>query len=120
MTADAPDPGTAGPAPARLSPMANGSPTDSIEHRQLSTMNGIETSPSPRNGAAGRKSSRLAALLAVACLLVLATIVPATAFTIEFQGRNVKRTLLALYDSKTEGALNQSRLHKLAEMPLNH
>lgn len=32
----------------------------------------------------------------------------------------MKRSLLALYDSKAEGAADKTRLHKLAEMPLNH
>ncbi len=42
------------------------------------------------------------------------------AFSIEFQGRVVKRSLLAIYDSKAEGGPDKTRLHKLAEMPLNH
>ncbi len=56
-------------------------------------------------------------LVVVACLTLASG---AQAFSIEFKGRGVKRTILAIYDSKTEDAVNKSRIHKLAEMPLNH
>lgn len=42
------------------------------------------------------------------------------ALDVEFSGRVVSRSILALYDSKQEGPPHQTRLHKLAEMPLNH
>ena len=42
------------------------------------------------------------------------------ALDIEFAGREVKRQILALYDSSHEGPSHNSRIHKFAEMPLNH
>jgi polysaccharide biosynthesis protein PelA len=57
--------------------------------------------------------------LSVASML-LVTLTSANAFSIEFKGRVVKRTLLGLYDSRIESAPSKTRLHKLAEMPLNH
>jgi polysaccharide biosynthesis protein PelA len=44
----------------------------------------------------------------------------AVAFSIEFQGRTVKRTLLALYDGRHEDSPTNTRIHRFAEMPLNH
>ena len=65
---------------------------------------------------------RLAAALVLAGLLVLMTCPPqpSRALDVEFSGRTISRTLLALYDSKQEGPPHESRLHKLAEMPLNY
>ena len=45
---------------------------------------------------------------------------PTLALDVEFSIRPVNRTVLALYDGKQEGLPHQTRLHKLAEMPLNH
>ncbi len=45
---------------------------------------------------------------------------PLAAIDVVFQGRPVKRHLLALYDGKNEGPPHLTRLHKLAEMPLNY
>ncbi len=59
------------------------------------------------------------AVLCVALASVVATS-DARAFSIEFQGRGVKRTILAIYDGASEETASNSRLHKLAEMPLNH
>ncbi len=42
------------------------------------------------------------------------------ALNVEVDGRLVSRTVLAIYDGKQEGPPHQTRLHKLAEMPLNH
>jgi hypothetical protein len=70
-----------------------------------------------RRPGAVRWLSKLAAYL-VSWLVLTACV--GHAFTIEFQGRQIKRSVLALYDSKTEGGVHLSRLHKLAEMPLNH
>jgi polysaccharide biosynthesis protein PelA len=53
-------------------------------------------------------------------LLALVSTHPTVAFEIEFSGRTVKRHVLALYDSRQEGAPHLTRIHKLAEMPLNH
>jgi hypothetical protein len=44
---------------------------------------------------------------------------PLRALDIEFGGRQVKRDILALYDGR-HGAAHESRIHKFAEMPLNH
>ena len=67
--------------------------------------------------------ARLGARLLAGCLALLAiaaTARPVAAFSIEFQGRGVKRTVLALYDSAVEAAPSSTRIHKAAEMPLNH
>ncbi len=61
----------------------------------------------------------LAALLA-GVATVLAPIPAGRALDVEVNGRAVSRTVLAIYDSKQEGPPHQTRLHKLAEMPLNH
>ena len=61
--------------------------------------------------------------LLVCCLIAVTCAVSprsASAFSIEFQGRGVKRTLLALYDGKVEATPSDTRIHKMAEMPLNH
>ena len=42
------------------------------------------------------------------------------ALDVEFSGRTINRSVLALYDSRQEGPPHQSRLHKLAEMPINY
>lgn len=44
---------------------------------------------------------------------------PINALDVEFSGRTITRSILAIYDAKQEGPPHQSRLHKLAEMPLN-
>jgi polysaccharide biosynthesis protein PelA len=43
----------------------------------------------------------------------------ARAIDVEFATRPVKREILALYDSRHEATPTQSRIHRLAEMPLN-
>ncbi len=56
-------------------------------------------------------------------LILLALLLPsrvAFSFSIEFQGRGVKRTILALYDSAVDESASNTPIHKLAEMPLNH
>lgn len=55
-------------------------------------------------------------LLAAACL---ASSHPASALDVEFTSRPVKREILALYDSRHEATPSDTRLHRLAEMPLN-
>ena len=66
-------------------------------------------------------AGRAAAVIGIV-LAILATLAdkPGHALDVEVSGRVVARTILALYDSKQEGPPHQSRLHKLAEMPLNH
>ncbi len=44
----------------------------------------------------------------------------ARALEIEFSGRPVKLEILALYDSRHEKLPHLTRIHKFAEMPLNH
>ena len=61
--------------------------------------------------------------LVLTVLTALFAVIPVRtgqALDVEFSGRTIVRSVLALYDSKQEGAPHQSRLHKLAEMPLNH
>ncbi len=60
------------------------------------------------------------AIVLVVGMFVATAVGMARALDVEVSGRVVSRTLLALYDSKQEGPPHQSRLHKLAEMPLNH
>lgn len=45
---------------------------------------------------------------------------PVLALEIEFSGRPVKLDILALYDSRRERQPHLTRIHKFAEMPLNH
>ena len=59
--------------------------------------------------------SLLAALLA-ALLACLGT----SADTTELQERPVKREILALYDGAQEGSADATRIHRFAELPLNH
>jgi polysaccharide biosynthesis protein PelA len=59
-------------------------------------------------------------IVAMAALIMTVFAQPARTFEIEFSGRTVKRQILALYDSRQEGASHLTRIHKLAEMPLNH
>jgi polysaccharide biosynthesis protein PelA len=71
----------------------------------------------------GSPVAYVVAVLAVAvtcAAIALVTTRPTRALDVEFSGRTIVRTVLALYDSKQEGPPHQSRLHKLAEMPLNH
>lgn len=44
---------------------------------------------------------------------------PAGAIEVEFKARAIRRDILALYDSRHEANPTLSRLHRLAEMPLN-
>ncbi len=56
------------------------------------------------------------------CIALFLTLLPpvADAGETEAMAKPILRTILAVYDSKAEGPPHQSRLHKLAEMPLNH
>lgn len=45
---------------------------------------------------------------------------PVRALEIEFSGRPVKMDILALYDGRREKQPHLTRIHKFAEMPLNH
>ncbi|MDX2157308.1 MAG: hypothetical protein SFW09_12445 [Hyphomicrobiaceae bacterium] len=64
----------------------------------------------------------MAAELALLLALAMATLAPgpARALDIEFSGRPVKLDILALYDGRRERQPHLTRIHKLAEMPLNH
>lgn len=44
---------------------------------------------------------------------------PVNALDVEFSGRNVRREILALYDSRHEKTPQTTRIHQFAEMPLN-
>ena len=65
-------------------------------------------------------------MLAALCAGVLVALAaatgarPAHALDIEFSGRPVKLDILALYDSRRERLPHLTRIHKFAEMPLNH
>ncbi len=81
------------------------------------------TTTASRNGTTLRRPT----LLRSAAVVVLALIVlmfaaqqAGRAVDVEVGGRPVARTVLALYDSKQEGLPHATRLHKLAEMPMNH
>lgn len=62
---------------------------------------------------------KYAALLYSFVLLLAMAAAPATALDVEFVTRPVKREILALYDSRHEGSASESRIHRMAEMPLN-
>ena len=58
------------------------------------------------------------------CVLALAALTmahlhSASALDVEFAARPIKREILALYDSRHEARPSETRLHRLAEMPLN-
>ena len=63
---------------------------------------------------------QLLALLVVLISIGHTWITPASALEIEFSGRRVKRDVIALYDSRRERLPHETRIHKFAEMPLNH
>ena len=60
----------------------------------------------------------LAAVAVMLAALALAS-PQASAIDVEFSTRPVKRDILALFDSRSEGRQNNSRIHRFAEMPLN-
>ena len=78
----------------------------------------IGHSRAPPHGAA--EPWLLGMLLLLIGAIMAAALPKARAVDVEVAGRVVSRTVLALYDSKQEGPPHQTRLHKLAEMPLNH
>ena len=57
-------------------------------------------------------------LLVLFAMLIIAG-PSAHAIEVEFATRLVKRDILALYDSRHEATPTQSRIHRLAETPLN-
>jgi hypothetical protein len=59
-------------------------------------------------------------LLLAALLAALLACPGASADTTELQERPVKREILALYDGAQEGSANATRIHRFAELPLNH
>ncbi|MGE0700921.1 MAG: hypothetical protein AB7O57_17625, partial [Hyphomicrobiaceae bacterium] len=70
-----------------------------------------------------RPWGRLAAVIVLGCLALAALVGggrPAWSLEIEFAGRPVKLDILALYDSRRERLPHLTRIHKFAEMPLNH
>ena len=70
--------------------------------------------------AASRALMTFLSLIAIVFAAHLVAGRPAWALDVEVSGRPVSRAVLAIYDSKQEGAPHLTRLHKLAEMPLNH
>ena len=58
-------------------------------------------------------------LFALTLLVSLFAQRPACAIEVEFVSRPVLREILALYDSRHEKRPDRSRLHRIAEMPLN-
>ena len=59
-------------------------------------------------------------LLLAALLAALLACPGASADTTELQERPVKREILALYDGAQEGSADATRIHRFAELPLNH
>jgi len=55
--------------------------------------------------------------MSVMALALLA--VPSRALEVEFSARDVRRDILAVYDSRYEATPATTRIHRLAEMPLN-
>ena len=80
------------------------------------------TQPTREEGVRGRIARRAALAIAVLLALIFATLPErhAAALEIEFSGRPVKLDILALYDSRRERLPHLTRIHKFAEMPLNH
>ena len=70
-----------------------------------------------------RAGISLALVLAVTCLgggaAAIVTAHSACAIEVEFKARAIRRDILAFYDSRHEASPTVSRLHRLAEMPLN-
>ncbi len=65
---------------------------------------------------------RLKSLLLIVSLVAGALLVagdPAGALEVEFALRSVKRDVLVIYDSRYEASPSETRMHRLAEMPLN-
>ena len=62
---------------------------------------------------------RLLLVCAALLLAVLAMMAPARALEVEFSARPVRREVLALYDSRHEKKPAETRLHRMAEMPVN-
>ena len=64
----------------------------------------------------------LLALVAVVCLVSAWASggSPALAIEIELTEQRVQRDVLALYDSRSERLVHETRIHQFAEMPLNH
>lgn len=58
-------------------------------------------------------------LLAIVLLTISASARSAWALDVEFSGRNVRREILALYDSRHEKTPQTTRIHQFTEMPLN-
>ncbi len=58
-------------------------------------------------------------LLLLAFLASSGVVRPAAALDIEYAGRTVRREIIALYDSRHEKTPQTTRIHQLAEMPLN-
>ena len=52
--------------------------------------------------------------------IILVAIAPASAVEIDFTPRPVLRKVLAVYDGAAEGAASDTRIHRFAEMPINH
>jgi len=67
-----------------------------------------------------RRLSLTASLLLVVCLLPLAPAAWAQPLGEEPHAEPVKREILAIYDSREEPRPDQTRIHRFAEMPLNH
>ena len=66
---------------------------------------------------------RAGAVLAVlwgGAIALLAAAMPAVAVEVEFTPRPVLRDVLAVYDGRHEKKPYETRIHKFAEMPLNH
>ena len=58
--------------------------------------------------------------LLTSVILLLGAASTALALDIEFSGRAMKRDILAIYDSRHEKLPVETRIHRFAEMPLNH
>lgn len=59
-------------------------------------------------------------LATVLAALLLRGLGPVQAVEVETISQSVKRDILALYDSKAEGQIRETRIHKYAEMPLDY
>ena len=62
----------------------------------------------------------IAALMAALCFPVIAVRADDGRMSMAEQGRELPRVILGLFDSRREPNPEESRIHRLLEMPLNH
>jgi len=87
-----------------------------LELNMLRLINGIRIWFRSRDGGAGTRARRVLRP-ALAAFLAAAALAPGCRAAGE---PDIDRIVIGLYDSRTDASLRRSRVHRLAEMPLNH